>query len=280
MGKTVRIGVAATASPFARDTADRVAALADRLFPDDPPELVFHPNAFLAHKHFAGEDAARAEGFLALANDPAIDAVWFARGGYGSCRMAYAALDGLAAPAREKTYLGYSDAGLLLAGLYRAGCRVAHGPMAQDILREGGEAAVERALRWLVRGDPGTLEPGLATDSRPAAAFNMITLSQLLGTPLQPGLSGHVLMLEEVSEYLYRIDRTLHHILMNGSLRDIAGLRLGRCSDIIANEVDFGETPESIARHWCDASGVPFLGAADIGHDAENKVVPFGTREA
>ncbi|MCA1748949.1 MAG: LD-carboxypeptidase, partial [Sphingomonadales bacterium] len=95
---------------------------------------------------------------------------------------------------------------------------------------------------------------------------------------LEPDLSGHVLMLEEVSEYLYRIDRSLHHILMNRSLRGIAGLRLGRCTDILENEVDFGETPEGMARHWCGKAGIPFLGDADIGHDAENKVVPFGPR--
>lgn len=276
MRKTARIGITATASPFVRETAERIETLAGELFTDDPPELVFHPNAFLVHKHFAGEDAARTESFLALANAPDIDAVWFARGGYGSCRMAEAALAKLEAPAFEKVYLGYSDAGLLLAGLYKAGCRVAHGPMCQDIVRENGGAAVARALRWLVSRDPETREPSLASDDHPAAAFNMITLSQLLGTPLEPDLAGHVLMLEEVSEHLYRIDRSLHHILMNETLRGIAGLRLGRCSDTLENDVDFGETPESMARYWCVKAGIPFLGSADIGHDADNKIVPFG----
>ena len=50
--------------------------------------------------------------------------------------------------------MGYSDAGFLLAGLHKAGLEAAWGPMPQDVLREGGEAAVHRALDWLVRRDP------------------------------------------------------------------------------------------------------------------------------
>src|SRR5580693_2762389 len=90
-----------------------------------------------------------------IANDESYDAVWFARGGYGSCRVAEAVMRGLTEPSRRKTYLGYSDAGMLLAALYQAGFRaVAHGPMAQDILRIGGEIAITRALAWMVDRAP------------------------------------------------------------------------------------------------------------------------------
>ncbi|WP_328804997.1 LD-carboxypeptidase [Parasphingopyxis marina] len=274
--KRARIGIVATSSPFERDTAERVEALAAALYPENPPALVVHPNSFLRHNHFAGDDAARAEAFLAIANDPDIDALWFARGGYGACRIAETVLAKLEPAAKAKQYLGYSDAGVLLAGLYKAGCRVAHGPMCQDIWRTDGEAAIERALRWLIERDPATLEPSLA-DGRPAAAFNMISLSQIIGTPLQPDLENHVLMLEEVSEYMYRIDRAMHHITANPDIRKIAGIRLGRCSDIPENETDFGMTAEEVVRHWCGVSGIAWLGEADIGHDAANRIVPFGT---
>ena len=58
----------------------------------------------------------------------------------------------------------------------------------------------------------------------------------------------------------------------------IPGLRLGRCSAIPPNDPDFGQTEVEIVQHWCRASGIPYLGRADIGHDAANKVVPFGAR--
>ncbi|MEA3066023.1 MAG: muramoyltetrapeptide carboxypeptidase [Sphingomonadales bacterium] len=269
----MRIGIVAPSTPILADTAERVAAICAGAFPDAEP--VFHPQCFLRHRHFAGEDSVRAEAFLEVANDPAFDALWFARGGYGSCRIAEDVIARLEPAARDKTYLGYSDAGYMLAGLYRAGFpHLAHGPMPNDLLRDGGEAAVVRALSWLTRRDPAALEPSLGTV--PAAAFNVTVFSQLLGTPIEPDLGGHVLMLEDVSEHMYRTDRALFHITANAAVRRVAGIRLGRCSEVPDNDPDFGASEEEVFRYWCDRSGIAFLGRADIGHDAANKVVPFG----
>lgn len=274
MAGRIRIGIVATASRLDRPMADRVTELAARHFP--AATLHFHPNAFLSSGHFAGDDAARAEAFLEVANDPGFEALWFGRGGYGSGRIAERALPQLTEAARAKTYLGYSDAGVLLAGLYALGFpKVAHGPMPADINRTGGEAAVLRGLDYLVNGARSALEPSIAAGGR-HAAFNLMTFSQLIGTPWQPDLAGHVLMLEEVSEYMYRIDRSLFHVTSNPAIRRVAGIRLGRCSAIPANDPDFGQTEEQVARHWCDLAGIPYLGRADIGHDANNKIVPFG----
>ena len=216
------------------------------------------------------------QAFLDIANDESYDAVWFARGGYGSCRVAEAAVSRLTESSRRKAYLGYSDAGMLLAALYRAGFEaVAHGPVAQDILRDAGDAAVGRALAWMVDRAPEALEPTVG-GAKKTAAFNMTVLSQLLGTPLQPDLDGHVLMLEEVGEAMYRIDRSLFHITSNAEIRRVSGVMLGRCSDITPNNPDFGMNEEEIARYWCRRAGIPWLGRADIGHDADNKIVPFG----
>jgi muramoyltetrapeptide carboxypeptidase len=59
-------------------------------------------------------------------------------------------------------------------------------------------------------------------------------------------------------------------------LHGIAGLRLGRLSAIPENDRPFGSEPEDIARDWCRRAGIPYLGRADIGHDAANRIVPFG----
>jgi muramoyltetrapeptide carboxypeptidase len=83
-------------------------------------------------------------------------------------------------------------------------------------------------------------------------------------------------MLEEVSEYMYRIDRAMFHITSNPCLRKLAGIMLGRCSAIPPNEPEFGQTAEEVVQHWCRVSGIPYLGRADIGHDIDNKIVPFG----
>jgi muramoyltetrapeptide carboxypeptidase len=277
MSKRCRIGVVAPASRMSAEVAEKVPALASNRYPDETPEIVFHPQCFASHGHFAGDDETRARAFLEVANDESFDAVWFARGGYGSCRVVEAVMDALTEPSRRKAYVGYSDAGMLLAALYRAGFEaVAHGPVAQDVLHAGGDAAVGRALDWMVARAPEALEPTVGR-GRKTVAFNITVLSQLLGTPLQPDLAGHVLMLEEVEEALYRIDRSLFHITSNAEIRRVAGLMLGRCSAITPNNPDFGMNEEEIARYWCQRSGIPFLGRADIGHDADNKIVPFGS---
>jgi muramoyltetrapeptide carboxypeptidase len=281
-GRKFRIGVMAPASRLDPAVPDRIVALASSLYGAEAPQIVFHPQCFLSSGHFAGEDSERAQAFLDIANDESFDALWFARGGYGSNRIAPGVLPALTPAARRKTYLGYSDTGFLLAGLYKAGfAHVAHGPVAADIQRNGdhgmtgGEEAAARALRYLVERAPDTIEPSVSGGA-PTAAFNMMILSCMIGTSLLPDLSGHVLMLEETSEYMYSIDRMFFHITSAPELRGLAGIRLGRCSAIPENDPPFGQTEEEVAKHWCARSGIAYLGRADIGHDVANKVVPFG----
>jgi muramoyltetrapeptide carboxypeptidase len=269
----MRIAVVATAGPLNRDVVEPVRAIAAEV--DSSIRVDFPDQCFESYGHFAGTDQVRADAVVRLANDENYDAIWFGRGGYGTCRVAEDVLARLGPAARAKTWLGYSDAGYLLAGLYKAGIgTVAHGPMPGDI-RTRGREPVARALRWLKRRDPDCLEPSLAAGGK-SAAFNMIVFSQLLGTPLEPDLSGHVLMVEEVEEHMYRIDRTMFHLSGNANVRRIAGIRLGRCAPIPPNDPEFGQSEEDVVRYWCERSGIPWLGRADIGHDGANKVVPFG----
>lgn len=270
----MRIGICAPSTPFTREDAARVTALAATSHPT--AKLIFHDQCFAESGHFAGPDAQRLEAFVDMANDPAFDAIWFVRGGYGACRMAEDAVARLKGAARDKLYMGYSDAGNLLGALYRAGIgRVAHGPMPADIRREYGEAAVTRALDWMVGTNPSALEPSVQAGEK-HAAFNLMTLAMMAGTPLMPDLKGHVLMVEEVSEYLYGFDRAFFHVASHLKDAGLAGLRLGRVSDVPDNDRPFGESAEAIAKRWCRKSGISYLGRADIGHDADNKVVPFG----
>jgi muramoyltetrapeptide carboxypeptidase len=264
-----RIAICAPSTPITRDVAERVMALAAE-FPS--LELVFHDQCFAEEGHFAGPDEMRLTAFLECANDRSIDAVWFAKGGYGANRIAADAVRRLGDVARGKTFLGYSDTGYLLAALYRdrIGYPV-HGPMPVDIRREQGEEAVRRALAWLA-GDAQGLEPRI--DDQPVVAFNLMTLAMLCGTELMPDISRHVVLVEEVAEHLYAVDRLFFHATQQ--LRGIAGLRLGRISAVPENDRPFGTEPERIAEYWCSRVGIPFLGTADIGHDHANRIVPFG----
>jgi muramoyltetrapeptide carboxypeptidase len=107
-------------------------------------------------------------------------------------------------------------------------------------------------------------------------AFNLMTLAMLCGTPLMPDLAGHVVMVEEVSEYHYAVDRLLFHVTSCLASVGIAGLRLGRVTQVPENDRPFGCEPEDMARHWCARTGIAWLGQAGIGHDIDNRIVPFG----
>ena len=283
----MRIGVIAPSCPLDESLPLQIKALAQSHFGSDAPEIVFHPQCFLSEGHFAGPDSARTQAFVEFANDSAFDAVWCARGGYGACRIAGPAIGQLGPAAHDKLYLGYSDAGFLLGGLYARGIgRVAHGPMPADLGRDGGQAALLRALDWFVNPDANKtghdasaaihITPPLVRPRERVAAFNLTVLCAMIGTPLMPDLTDHVLMVEEVGEYMYRIDRSLFQLTSNPTIRAVAGIKLGRISAVPDNLPNFAMNEEQLIAHWCAVSGIAYLGRADIGHDGDNKVVPFG----
>ncbi len=261
--------------PITRNLADKIVEItADHCGTD--LQLHFHNQCFEIAGHFAGTDAMRSDAFLQVANDPKYDAVWFARGGYGACRLDDAVFDKLNESAHQKTYLGYSDTGFLLARLYgqKTGLAV-HGPMPTDQPRDGGDVAIKRSLDFLTRRNTDVVESSIRSGAQ-YAAFNITVLSHLVSAPWMPDLSGHVVMLEDVAEYLYGIDRSMFTIMSSPSLQTVAGIKLGRVSDVPKNDREFGQSEEEIIQYWCARAGVPYLGRADIGHDSDNKVVPFG----
>ncbi|MBW4331723.1 LD-carboxypeptidase [Stakelama sp. CBK3Z-3] len=269
----MRIGVVAPAKPIDEQAAAATSALAAIAFPS--VDLTFHKQCFAVSGHFAGPDDMRAAAFLDYANDPAFDAIWFARGGYGSNRILSRVMPELNAAARDKMYVGYSDMGFMLGALYarRIG-RPVHGPMPIEIGRKDQGVCVARSLDWMVNRDRAVLEPNIG--GQPVVAMNLAILTSMIGTPWLPDLADHVLMIEEVSEPLYRIDRMLFTLANSTQLKGLAGIRLGQIVDVQENEPPFDETPEEMITRWCGDMGVPYLGRAEIGHSADNRIVPFG----
>ncbi|MEI9932674.1 MAG: hypothetical protein WDM89_19605, partial [Rhizomicrobium sp.] len=217
--------------------------LADNLY-GERVALHFHAQCFLADGHFAGTDAERAGADDRSGERSAL------RCGVVCARRLWLGphrgnvLQNLKPAAKDKVYLGYSDLGYLLAGLYRTGFRVAHGPMPADLKRANGAEAVTRALRYLVERAPDTLEPNVSPD-RPSAAFNITVLNHILGTALEPDLTGHVLMLEgRVGAYVsHRPFAASHHVVRprSGALR---GCGSAASSDVPPNDPDFGHDEE------------------------------------
>ena len=100
-------------------------------------------------------------------------------------------------------------------------------------------------------------------------------MSNLLGTAIEPDFTGADLLIEDVAEHEYRLDRMMFHVTGNAAVRRCRAIRIGRMSEIPDNDPVFGSDPHSIVRDWCARAGIDFGGVADIGHDAANRIVPF-----
>ena len=99
----MRIAVVAPSCSLSREAADRLDAI---VAARGDCEVRVHPQCFLSEGHFAGPDSARLAALREVMADPTVDAIWFARGGYGSNRIAEAALSDLPAEAGGKLYMG------------------------------------------------------------------------------------------------------------------------------------------------------------------------------
>jgi muramoyltetrapeptide carboxypeptidase len=275
----VRVGIIAPARRLTQATWRAVQDVAQKS--GLPIELVVHPQAFMEYGHFAGPDTARLEAFLTFANDPTLDAIWFARGGYGSARLLNGLSGKLMPIALRKVYLGYSDVGFLLAGLTRLGCEFcAHGPLVADIDRIDGEPTVLRAMSFLARTDYSGLEAHVQQGKR-YLAFNLTILRSLLGTHWLPkrlkGQGKSILYVEDVAEYAYATDRAMFQLSQSQWFLDnVEAVRIGRFSAVPENDIAFPVTSEQSVAYWCEHVGVQILGNGDIGHDSANKIVPFG----
>jgi muramoyltetrapeptide carboxypeptidase len=272
----VRIGIVAPGRRLGEGARTKLEALVASS--GLPVEIVIHPQCQLEHGHFAGPDSARLDALVSFANDPDIDAIWFARGGYGAARLLTGLEGRIGEAAREKVYLGYSDAGFLLSALSNAGCRFcAHGPVVGDIDRDDGEEAALRALRFLARRGEADLADSI-DEQQPNLVFNLTILRSLLATPWAPTqFHKACLWLEDVGEYTYATDRSMFQ-LTNAQwfATHVRSVRVGRFSLVPDNDVPFGISSFESVAQWCAAAGVEVAGGGDIGHDKDNKIVPFG----
>lgn len=182
--------------------------------------------------YLAGDDAARAADLQAVLDDPAIDAVWFARGGYGTARLVDR-LELARFRRRPKLLFGYSDLAALFAPILNTTRTVClHGPMVGSL---GNPRSYHRpSLRALLAGrgvSRGIRPRDVLAEGRASGRLlggNLTVLAHLLGTPHAPDTDGAILFLEEIGEEAYRIDRLLTHLRQAGALRGIRGVLVGQ----------------------------------------------------
>ncbi|MFJ5219907.1 LD-carboxypeptidase [Streptomyces sp. NPDC088354] len=231
-------------------------------------------------RYLAGEDAARAHDFQQAWCDPDVAAVLCARGGYGVQRMTdLLDWDALRA-AGPKVLLGFSDiTALHEAFALRLGLATLHGTMiaAQAFVKDGPTRDHVRAtlfdpesVRVLGSADARTLVPGTARGITVGGCLSLMAAG--IGTPDgRSGMAGGILLLEDVGEEPYRIDRTLTQLLRSGLLDGVAGIALGSWQDCGPYE-----RVREVLRDRLGGLGVPVLEELGFGHGDRSLTVPLG----
>lgn len=235
------------------------------------------PSVLAGHerlKYLAAEDRARAEDLRNAWLDPQYAAVFCARGGYGVQRMLeYVDVDELVAV--PKWFVGFSDITALHEPLNARGLVTLHGPMAAAVEQLDTSNGRER-LRALLF-EPSTVTDLLApTGARTVVGGvaegvlrggNLAMLASSIGTPTYAPPAG-VVVLEDVDEAGYRVDRLLTQLLRAGWFDEVTGVVVG----------DFSGTqdPGEVIRERLEPLGVPMVEGAAIGHEALNLAVPLG----
>jgi muramoyltetrapeptide carboxypeptidase len=244
-------------------------------------EPVVSPLALARNGYLAGDDASRLADLNAAIRDPRIDGIWCLRGGYGAMRL-LPGVDYDALRKFPKAVIGFSDiTALHLAIRARSGIVSYHGPTARAVLTSFSRESMARAVRN--DGDPfagarplpllregstvGTLEGG-----------NLALLCSLIGTPYSARFDGAILVLEDVNEPLYRIDRMLRQLILSGALARIAGLCFGAFTERGDESDDAPRSLDVLFEEAATHVRGPVATGAPIGHVADQWTLPLGAR--
>lgn len=257
-------------------------------------EPVVAPHAAGRYGYLAGTDADRLADLNGALRDSSIDGIWCLRGGYGTTRI-MEGVDFEALARRPKPVIGFSDITALHAGITRISGVVAfHGPVARHPMTPFTRRHFERVLAHPEAAGPlerlpapaGVLAPrdgrivtlrgGVAEGT--LAGGNLTLLQCLIGTPWFPDLDGSILVLEDVNEDLYRVDRMLAHLRAAGVLSRLAGVAIGRFTKLKRHNTDGALGFDEVLCHYLLPLGVPAVVGLPFGHIDEQWTLPLGVR--
>ena len=230
-------------------------------------------------RYTAGTVAERAADLAWALTAPDIDAVWFTRGGFGTAHLLEAVpwdrLD-------DRPVLGFSDATALFAGMWARQRGVAvHGPVLHSLADHTDKQSREDLRRLLMDGGAAHLPGAHVAGPRgavegPLLGGNLCVLASLAGTPFAPSARGSVLLLEEIGERPYQVDRLITQLDRSGALDGVLGVALG---DFLAprHDADAGVDMVEVICDLLAPLGVPVVAGIPIGHGRRNAAVRLGT---
>jgi muramoyltetrapeptide carboxypeptidase len=270
------VAIVAPAGPF-----DKAALEAGLAIISERYRVRYDEHIHSRVRYLAGDDNRRFLELTTALTSPDIKAVFCARGGYGAMRL----LPRLASWAAEeripaKPLVGFSDITALHQWLQSNGIASIHAP----VLTQLGRVPADSPKRlFALLESTGPAEPLMGTETYvggtvegPLLGGNLSVFTRLLGTPFMPPLDGAILLLEDLSEQPYRLDRMWTHLELAGVFRKIRGIVLGQFIGCEPREGDF--TAAEVLRDLAATTGVPCASGFPIGHGDINEPVPLGVR--
>jgi len=237
----------------------------------------------LQYHYFAGTDAERQADLQAMLNNPAIDAILCARGGYGLSRI-IDELDFTAFLQHPKWIIGFSDISVLHARLNRLGVPALHAPMAGAFNEGGAERESVASLKAILAGKPVHYTVPVHPLNRQGMANaelvggNLSIIAHLIGSKDNLDTQGKILLIEDVGEYLYHIDRMLVQLNRAGMLQSLAGLLVGGFTELKDTTIPFGKTVEEIVREHAAEYTFPVAFHFPVSHGEPNLAVKLGVK--
>lgn len=270
------VAIIAPAGPFERASFETGLAVISGRY-----EVRYDPGILSRQRYLAGGDERRFNELVSALADPDIKAVFCARGGYGAMRL----LPRLAQWAEKnaigaKPLVGFSDITALHQWLLSNGIASIHAPVLTQLGRVPADHPV-RLFSLLESSAPAAPLVGTGTYvggtvEGPLFGGNLSVFTRLLGTPFMPDLEGGVLLLEDLSEQPYRLDRMWTHLELAGVFRKVRGIVLGQF--LGCEPRDGGYTAADVLRDLAVAAGVPCATGFPIGHGDVNEPLALGVR--
>ena len=244
-------------------------------------EVILGKHVFDTHFQFAGTDEQRLQDFQDAMDDTDCKVIICSRGGYGVIRIADK-LNFSAFRKNPKWLIGFSDITALHALFQQEGFTSIHGAMPAFYLKEKQPTESFTELMKVLKGEKTTVQVPANEFNRPGKAKgqliggNLSILYSLLGTSFEPETDGKILFIEDLSEYLYHIDRIMHSLKLSGKLKNLKGLIVGSFTEMKDNDSPFGQSVPEIIFNAVKEYNYPVCFDFPAGHIDRNLPLLFG----
>jgi muramoyltetrapeptide carboxypeptidase len=267
-------------SPAGKVQKDKILAGIE-LLQEEGYEVIIGRHVFDKHFQYAGSDQQRIADLQEAINDNQTKAIVCARGGYGTIRL-IDQIDLSPLLHHPKWVVGFSDITVLHSALNKAGIASIHGAMPGFFVDNKKPSRSFLNLMGVLTSGKSLFEINSNPLNRPGVCSgelvggNLSLIYALQGTPFQLETNGKILIIEDLSEYLYHLDRMMQNLRLSGQLKNLSGLIVGGFTEMKDNDSPFGKTAEEIILEAIKDYSYPVCFDFPLGHIPKNLSVVIG----